>query len=143
LRYSQKKVNNKLNQQFSQETIVNNTLNKNIKLWLKTISQNETLPHDIKAICIGLFEGNSTYQIYFIASKEYDTDDDDWACNQDYEPEAMYLDSGISTSQKWDSFQAEVIDAVKSILELDNSTVLKKAVHVSVGFDSAELIHIV
>jgi len=119
------------------------TLGEKITAWLAGISKAEALPADIKAICIGLFESESSYQIYFIASKQYDPEDDDWACNQDYEPESKYLDSEVPTSQGWESFQSEVIDAVKAILESDDSTILKKVEHVSVGFDSGELTHIV
>jgi hypothetical protein len=114
-----------------------------IRDWLAAISKEEKLPTDIKAICIGLFESEPNYQVYFIASKTYDPENDDWACNQDFEVTSKYLDTGIPTSKKWETFQSLVVDAVKGIRNTDQSSVLQKVEHVSVGFDSGDLTKII
>jgi hypothetical protein len=118
-------------------------LSEKIKAWLDVISTKEKMPSGIRAIYIGLFEGESTYQIYFSASRIYKSDNDDWACNQDFEPELKYLDSGILTSHDWQLFQKEVVEAISSVLNSTDWTILKRVEHVSVGFDSGDLINIV
>ncbi|MHC4659146.1 MAG: hypothetical protein ACYS83_08215 [Planctomycetota bacterium] len=117
-------------------------LSNRITAWLTRISSTESLPKDIEAIYIGLFEGEHNYNIYFSGSKGYDPEDDDWACNQDFEPQFKYLDSGIGTSMDWQAFKAKVIDTIKIILEGDTSSILHNASHVSVGFDGGNLTHI-
>lgn len=66
--------------------------------WLNRLSQRETIPSDIKALYFGLFEGENSYVIYFIGNKNYDDDDDDWACDIDYKPGENYIQLDIPLS---------------------------------------------
>ena len=118
-------------------------LAERIRIWLHAISTQETLPPGILALYIGLFEGDTTYRIYLIGSRSYDAENSDWACDEDFEPERKYLDSGVPTSLDWQTFQAQVVEAVRAVLGSADPTVLREVEHVSVGFDSGDLTHIV
>lgn len=54
-----------------------------IKKWLISINDEEKLPKDIVALNFGLYE---PYGIELIGAKEYNAEDDDWACEEDFEP---------------------------------------------------------
>ncbi len=113
-----------------------------ISSWIRQLSEAETLPQDIQAIYVGLFEGSDRYQIYLTGSRAYDPEDDDWACNQDFDPTCKYLDSGVSTQDDWQTFEQAVVDIVRTMLDDDLTTILHQAAHVSVGFDGGNLNHI-
>jgi len=62
--------------------------------WLDRISAEETLPEDIVAVLIGLFEAAAPrkgYALYLTGSRTFDEEDPDWSCNQDFVPGAKYL----------------------------------------------------
>ena len=73
-------------------------LEEKIEYWLDQMNvETSCLPADIVAFNFGLFETENGYGIYLIGSKSYDEQDDDWACDIDFEPEDKYGSSDISS----------------------------------------------
>ncbi len=114
-----------------------------ISNWINEISKEGPLPSSCKAILIGLYESEKEYVIYFAGSTDFDPEDDDWACKDDtdYEPKNRYLNSGISITEDWQSFQESVIESIKTIKKRDN-TILNQTNNIVVGFDSGDLEYI-
>jgi len=59
--------------------------------WIQRISEQEVIPSNIIAFNLGLFKSEEGYCIYMIGSQQYDETDDDWACDDDYEPKEKYF----------------------------------------------------
>ena len=118
-------------------------LKAKINDWLMDISKTENLPSEIEAIYIGIIEGEPCYYIYMTGSSEYDPEEDDWACNEDFTPERKYLDSQVDTDNvKWKDFEDMVVSIVKSHMTEHDSSILNKVKHVGVGFDDGDLVHL-
>jgi len=118
-------------------------LEEKITDWITKISKEGDLPSNCKAIYIGLFENETGYMIHFMGSVEFDPEDDDWACedSEDYFPKNRYLESGIPSSENWESFLNEVNTVVKN-LKSNKNLVLSQVKNLAIGFDSGDLIHI-
>ena len=73
-------------------------------------------------------------------SSSYDAEDDDWACQEDFEPfERHCLDLNIDESEKWE----DVLNLIQSILkeliiELNDVSILKVD-HITTGFCDGDL----
>ncbi len=110
-----------------------------ITIWLNSINDRPI----VKAINIGLFEGENYFNVYLIGSNTYDETDDDWACNEDYIPENKYLQLPSSNSLGWEEFQKQIILSVKKyIINFQDFSVLQNTEIVTVGFDDAELVRV-
>ena len=107
--------------------------------WLDEISASETLPNNIEALYIGLFEGDDCYNIYMIGSERFDEEDEDWACDGDFVPQSKYLETGIPTSEDWKAFMDEVVIIVKDYLDTTPDSILSKVNHVGIGFDDGDI----
>lgn len=105
------------------------------------ILKNEDRPN-IKAINIGLLQTDKGYSAYLIGSKEYDSDDDDWACNEDYVPSAKYLELPLSKSLDWETLQEQVVEIIKNMIQSENKSILNYVANVTVGFDDGELVKV-
>lgn len=69
------------------------------------ISNNQILNSDLQGIeaCnFGIFESTNGYTIYLTGSKVYDSEDDDWATEVDYEPTNKYLPIPTELTDKFD-----------------------------------------
>lgn len=60
-----------------------------IKKWLNMIDF--PISEDIVALNIGIFESESRLSLRLTGSKQYDAEDDSWACNEDFIPCREYL----------------------------------------------------
>jgi len=111
-----------------------------IKEWLHSIEKEGPLPASCKAIYIGLFEGEKEYQIYFIGSCKFDSENEDWACisDGDYIPKNKYLSSGVPTSSDWAEFDNQVVSIIKD-LKSSGDTILNTVKNIGVGFDSGNI----
>lgn len=83
------------------------------------------------------------YSLYLIGAAGYDADNDDWACDEDYEPAEKYSpwqrkSSGI---WNWEEFQEMAIAEISRFLK-DHSK--SKAFNriITAGFDDGELIRL-
>ena len=114
--------------------------------WLNAIDRNENVPSSVTAFNIGIFEQEEGYCIYLTGSDVYDADNDDWACDVDFEPSDKYLPlAGPDIkSMEWEEFQKMIVEIVSDYLD----TVVKKGTSifadrvVTVGFDDGELVRI-
>ncbi|AEF02789.1 hypothetical protein [Alteromonas naphthalenivorans] len=109
-----------------------------IEAWIKQIKERP----DVIAINIGLFQSENGFQAYLVGSNEYDPEDDDWACNEDFVPTTKYIDLPCSQSINWESLQSDVVSIIKELLSSNSSTILNHVPNVTVGFDDAELVSV-
>ncbi len=109
-----------------------------INRWINDINARP----DIAAINIGLIQTETDYQAYLIGSFEYDQDDDDWACNEDFVPSQKYLTLPNSAELSWQDVQNQITQIVSQILLTHSNNILTYSPVVTVGFDGAELIRI-
>jgi len=114
--------------------------------WLTAIDSKETVPSEITAFNIGIFEQDEGYSIYLTGSEEYDADGDDWACDVDFEPANKYLElsgPGIK-AMEWQEFQDMIVKIVSDYLGTSanaNTSVFAGRV-VMVGFDDGQLVRV-
>ena len=121
-------------------------LQEKIEDWLNDINKEAScLPTDIAAFNFGLFETENGYGIYFIGSKSYDEEDDDWACNIDFEPKNKYLtlSSEHIKVMEWEEFQNEVKSIISTYISSNiNQLPIFKGKVVTIGFDDGNLVKI-
>lgn len=115
-----------------------------IGVWLSRVCRGEVPPDDIRAFNVGLFQAESGFTAYLIGSMSYDADDDDWACNVDFEPQQKYCLLVGANSETWDSVLRMVIGAVREFVASDagQESFLARAEVLCVGFDDGELMRI-
>lgn len=108
-----------------------------IKEWILRMNKNETLPDNIVALNFGLYE---PYGIELIGAASYDEEDDDWACEEDFEPiERSCPDLGISNTEEWKTVMEMITNVLKElVLELENLTILSVE-HITTGFCDGDL----
>lgn len=109
-----------------------------IKKWIIAINKKERLPQGIIALNFGLYE---PYGIELIGSKNYDLADDDWACNEDFEPTQRYCPNiKIAQSYDWEIVLQTMVDILKElVLELTEIELLQVA-HITTGFCDGDLV---
>lgn len=117
-----------------------------IEEWLKKIAAAESIPQDIVAVNIGMFESDNGYGVYMCGFKEYDGEDDDWTCKPEYEPREKYLmlaGRGFE-SMVWETLLHQMILALKEILECGCESVRHffDGRIVTAGFDEDKLFRV-
>lgn len=117
-----------------------------IEEWLKKIAAAESMPQDIVAVNIGMFESDNGYGVYMCGFKEYDGEDDDWTCKPEYEPHEKYLmlaGRGFE-SMVWETLLHQMILALKEILECGCESVRHffDGRIVTAGFDEDKLFRV-
>lgn len=113
-----------------------------IEHWIKTTNEETGCPTDVIALNFGLFESVNGYGIYLIGSKSYDENDDDWACDIDFEPPNKYLMLTHDDVQNmnWKEIQHEVTNIIsKYISDKRNNISLFQNKIVTIGFDDGNL----
>lgn len=98
---------------------MNTLLKKILRDWILLISKEDTeINLDIIiAINFGLFETSKGYNVYAIGSKEYDVEDDEWACNEDYVPNNKYCQLSDMDNLNWEEIQKEIVEALSQIIK--------------------------
>ena len=98
---------------------------------------------DVVAFNIGIFETEAGYSLYLSGSKTYTPTDDDWACNDDFEPEEKYLEMPMTnhTSDDWKEFKKLAKSSVRKYLDTRGKNADSLFYHkiVTIGFDDGEL----
>ncbi len=117
-----------------------------LKGWIKEISDEEIVPENIQALNFGIFESENGYTVYLTGSMEYDNEDDDWACNEDFVPNNRYLEfNGEEISNlDWEDFQNLMVESLKSIIsskEISEYKILNVD-NIAIGFDDGELVKV-
>jgi hypothetical protein len=90
---------------------------------VEKIASKEQPSSDIKALNFGLFQNSEGhYSVYLVGSKEYDPDDQNWACNEDFVPADKYFHAKHKSvsSLKWQEFLKLVKNTLKKVLESEN-----------------------
>ena len=87
--------------------------------WLRGIAESKTLPKDVVAVNIGMFETEGGYGVYLCGVTEYDKDDSDWACEPEYElpDDYLMLQGPDYATMDWENFLEEMVKALKDILD--------------------------
>lgn len=119
-----------------------NKMRTKIEHWIKTINEETGCPTDVIALNFGLFESVNGYGIYLIGSKSYDENDDDWACDIDFEPQNKYLMLTHDNVQNmdWKEIQHEVTNIIsKYISDKRNNISLFQNKIITIGFDDGNL----
>lgn len=117
-------------------------MKKQIENWLQKLSQDNIDDNGIIALYFGIYETETGFCLYLIGSKEYDADDDDWACSVDFEPQGNYL--SIDSTMDWEQFLNTVSDIIEECINalLINRTKLFSNKIICVGFDDGQIIRI-
>ena len=112
----------------------------NFTSWLNEILKNP-LPENSKGINFYLYEeeNQNTYGIQFVATKSFDLNDDDWACDDIFSSgENMYF---FTNKNNWEQILKEIELNIKDYLDKENeSTVLKNYEGIGLGFVDGDLI---
>ena len=100
-----------------------------VKQWLLFIAEYETLPNDIIALNFNLWEaveenGQSCYTLELTGSKQYDAENDDWACEEDFDPRERNCDAlQLSSEIPWE----EVLNGLVEVLRVKKRTESNKS----------------
>jgi hypothetical protein len=115
-----------------------------LEQWIRGIISKEQPSEDIIAYYFGLFESLDHYMIYLSGSTEYDAEDPDWACNDDFTPEDKYLRLQEYRGLSWQEVLEKVRIELEAILKTEvlRSSFLGKAKAIAVGFDDGDLVTI-
>ncbi len=115
-------------------------MKKAIFNWIEEISRNQRLPQNIAALNFGLIESNEGLQVYLTGSFEYDEEDDDWACNEDYIADPKYLNLFVNNTD-WQKNLDLICGYIEEFLnsEYYHNSILRNAPNITVGFDDGEL----
>ena len=112
----------------------------NFTSWLDEILKNP-LPENTKGINFNLYEEENphTYGIQFVATKSFDLDDEDWACDEIFSSgENMYF---FTNKNNWEQTLKEIETNIKIYLDKENnSPILKKFEGIGLGFVDGDLI---
>lgn len=106
--------------------------------WISDIDKNEKLPSDIIALNFGLFE---PYGIELIGSNEYDEEDEDWACNEDFVPQKRTCPKlPISSDTPWERVLEEITIILKDLVKENKNIRLFQVKHITTGFCDGNLV---
>ena len=116
---------------------------KDLAGWLERVSQSSPPPEDIVAYNFGIFESEGGYTLHLIGSREYDPDNDDWACREDYVPVEKYfeLPKSFGNGGDWRGVQHKVVGLIKRFIGSSEPTgsPFTRASAITVGFDDGDL----
>ncbi len=101
---------------------------------------NEDIPARIIAFNINIYE--SPFIIEIVGSNEFDPENEDWACNENWVPRQRKISvSGSLFGATWENAQANLIAMAKQYLHSGskNATKLKSARAFAIGFVDGNL----
>lgn len=114
----------------------------NFETWVKNIIDTEKPSDNIRGYYFGLFESaQPRYTLYLIGSEEFDKDDEDWACNDDFEPQNKYLPLPQYNDLGWEDVLNHVVEKVRNFMQsgLYATSFFTKAQGIGVGFDDGNI----
>jgi len=110
--------------------------------WLNN-QLNLEIPSDIIAFNINIYQ--SPFFIEIVGSTEFDKQDEDWACNEDWIPKERRIEVSESIyGSSWEDAQVNISNMAKSFLKsnLSNVEKIKNAAGFAVGFVDGNLEYI-
>ena len=117
-----------------------------VKQWLLFIAEYETLPNDIIALNFNLWEaveenGQSCYTLELTGSKQYDAENDDWACEEDFDPRERNCDAlQLSSEIPWEEVLNGLVEVLRELKKELKVISLFQVKHITVGFAEGDLI---
>lgn len=115
-----------------------NDLKEVIKKWIVNIDKTEVLPSEIMALSFNLYE--EPYSIELVGSTWFDEKDEDWACDEDFEPtQRSCPDFEIPGNLKWEEVLEIIATILKNLIEELSDLRLFKVEHIAVGFTDGNL----
>lgn len=126
----------------SAQQIVERSETKNLKeiirRWLVNMDQTEEFPSDIVALSFNLYE---PYSIEMIGSTQFDEDDEDWACSEDFVPtQRSCPDFELPNNLKWEDALEIVVEILKDLVDELPDLKIFNIEHIAVGFVDGNLI---
>lgn len=119
-----------------------------VRRWLLYIDAHETVPADIVALNFNLWEaveenGDSCYTLELTGSRHYDAEDDDWACEEDFEPRERNCDNlQLSSRLPWEEVLKTLVEVLKELKGELADISLFRVEHITAGFTDGDLITI-
>lgn len=116
-----------------------------ISFWINRIDDKEVIPKSVIAFNFGIIETENDYKTYLVGTNNYDTENDDWACEEDFTPKEKYLSLGADSKKwNWQEIQSIVKNGIEEFIETRISplTFVHKAEYLTTGFDDGELLKI-
>lgn len=116
-----------------------------ISFWINRIDDKEVIPKSVKAFNLGIIETENDYQLYLVGTNNYDTENDDWACEEDFIPKEKYLSLGADSKKwNWQEIQSIVKNGIEEFIgtRISPLTFVHKAEYLTTGFDDGELLKI-
>lgn len=111
--------------------------------WIKHIIETEKPGKEINAYYFGLIESDDVdYTLYLSGSNEFDLEDEDWACNDDFEPKEKYLPLPQYNGLDWQTVLNETVELLQKFIKSDifKDSFFAKAQGIAVGFDDGNLV---
>lgn len=113
-------------------------IKKNIREWILSINEKESIPAEIEALNFGLFE---PYGIELIGANAYDVEDDDWACEEDFIPrQRMCPNIDVSEEIEWEDFLNTNVQILKELTEELKKLDIFRVKHITTGFCDGDLV---
>ena len=118
-------------------------ITRTLGIWVIEIALHNKLPQDIKALNFDLFEtgepGNA-YAVNLTGAKVYESDDDDWACEEDFVPSQRYAPAlNVPSSVEWNEFLDAMVIILRDIIAQTNGLPLWNVKHITTGFSDGDL----
>ncbi len=104
---------------------------------------NENIPIQIVAFNINIYD--SPFNIEIVGSSEFDPEDEDWACNEDWLPKNRSISVSSSLfGNSWEEAQENILLMAKRYLQSSskNAQKLKSAKAFAVGFVGGNLSYV-
>lgn len=102
---------------------------------------------DVIAFNFGIFEDQQVgYKLYIAGLKVYDSEDNDWATEEDYIPQERYFTLCVKSHEEdWKQVQDKVVEMIKTYQSTPDylDSFLSKAKAVTTGFDDGELLRVI
>lgn len=116
----------------------NNAVKHAITEWLLNIDKQIELPQHIIAIN---FDLSQPYAVTFIGSSEYDSEDEDWACDDELEDCVGFVDiQALLTSEiSWEAVQTMVATILTELMQTLPNLNIFQVDHITLGFVDGNL----
>lgn len=117
-----------------------------VRQWILYIDAHEILPNAIVALNFNIWEvvdedNVSCYTLELIGSERYDAEDDDWACEEDFDPRFRNCDAlQLSSKIPWEDVLKGLIEVLKELKDELGDISLFRVEHITVGFTDGGLI---
>lgn len=110
--------------------------------WVKGMEATEQIPEEIEALNFGIYETEDGFCLYLTGSENYDAEDDDWACDQDYETDSDNLAITNADGMEWEQFLDKVAGILKSYFSQISASSPFIGKIITTGFDDGDLVRV-